>query len=1024
MIIKNIIAFLILAIVQQLAHATSYYVNSEFGNDSWSGKSPVAAGNPSMDGPWQTLGRLSTISLNPGDTVQLACGSQWNETLRIASSGSNASPITISAGPGACEQPPLIDGAIALPNHIWTQYKGAIYRARLPLEYISNSALSENLNGWTNWSPRFDASMSLDTICSGSPLPCMGFVSGTGSGTSLAISNNFSLVGGADYSASALVKAPANTRLKFVIRRGGPTYESLTADQDITGTGNWQTVSFTFRSNRSAPNARFDIEVPNGQVKINLREAHVKRAGPVTGVIGVFVDGAAIRRAHHPNFGRAGVDPDSPFAIIASAGGKTTVDTAGLALPSNGNLTRGLGVSVRTESFAMEERTVAAVTGTRLTLDQPTSYFIRPGYGYFLTGALWMLDSAGEWYFDSSTGDLYVWMPDGAPPGGRVSFNSLAVGIDLKARAFVDLVGLNVKRVGTGVQLGKANTVRMRRMGMAEFSDYGIDADNSRACEVDESGIESTGLDAVKAAGADTTGFVISNSRVAYSGVEARPGGWRTLPRPARGAINVGQNASVFRNEILSPANNGVSIEANSTVEGNYVSRACLRYTDCGGIYADYAANNSSIVGNMIDTVRGDIAGLPTGWPGQAVGIYLDNWGSGITIRKNTVTNADYGIQVHNTNSSTITENLLFGNRRYQIWMQEDTAALRSKGDIFGNRVESNLLVPLGTGPSVFMESELGDTGDFAIFSGNHYSALLSSRPIGELWPTGSAGHTLDEWMAGGQDPNARVTQPTGYASFLVRGGNIVPNSSFGTVEGWSWWNEKSPYAQMTLLSCDFGPCLQIRAGASPSLLVSPNFSITGGQLYRVSFDAVTSQAGQSISVMVRRGGGGTANYETLMPAPESFSGSSRWHRYSFVFRASKTVVANDPSTGERGARVDFEIQPGSSLTLAHLEMVPLKSSEVPLQLRLQLNTSNDSAVVPCTSEDEAASLCSKFIDIKDERIMDWSAPVAPRSGNALYTRDTSLADTDGDGIADVQDACPATPNTAAVNANGCGFDQ
>ena len=156
----------------------------------------------------------------------------------------------------------------------------------------------------------------------------MAFTSGTDSG--MAISNNFPLAGGTKYSVRALVKAPAGTPIKFVLRRGGPTYESLMPDQYVTGTGTWQTVSFSYPATHSAPNARFDIQVLSGKVTVNIREVHVQRAWPAEDVIGVFVDGAAIRRAHHPNFGRADADPDSPYGIIASAGGKTTVDTAGL----------------------------------------------------------------------------------------------------------------------------------------------------------------------------------------------------------------------------------------------------------------------------------------------------------------------------------------------------------------------------------------------------------------------------------------------------------------------------------------------------------------------------------------------------------------------------------------------------------------------------------------------------------------------------------------------------------------------
>lgn len=210
-IIKKTFLLIALIIIQQCAFAATYYVDSEHGNDLWSGQQPAPMGT---NGPWQTLGRLAAAALLPGDTVYLGCGATWNETLRIGASGTRAAPIAIFAGPGTCETPPAIDGAVSIPSHMWKPYGGGIYRARLPMEYISNPGLSENVNGWAHWSPGLDASMSLDTACTGSPLPCMAFTSGAASG--IAISNNFPLAGGINYSASVLVMAPAGTRMKFV----------------------------------------------------------------------------------------------------------------------------------------------------------------------------------------------------------------------------------------------------------------------------------------------------------------------------------------------------------------------------------------------------------------------------------------------------------------------------------------------------------------------------------------------------------------------------------------------------------------------------------------------------------------------------------------------------------------------------------------------------------------------------------------------------------------------------------------
>ena len=379
---------------------------------------------------------------------------------------------------------------------------------------------------------------------------------------------------------------------------------------------------------------------------------------------------------------------------------------------------------------------------------------------------------------------------------------------------------------------------------------------------------------------------------------------------------------------------------------------------------------------------------------------------------------------MHDAYNSTVSGNLLFGNRRYQLWFQEQSAKLRINGDIYGNRVESNLMAPTAGGPSVLLESEIGDTGDFAIFSNNHYSALISSRPVGERSPTGSNSYTLTEWQTARQDISGRVTQPAGYAPFLSNGTNIAPNGNFANnITGWSWWNSTAPYAQSVLQSCSFGPCLQVTAGGSPTLLSSPNFSVTGGQWYRVSFDAATSQTGQGITVVVRRGGGGSAGYENLMPTPESFSGSTTWRRYSFIFQAVKTVIANDPATGERGARVDFQdIQAGSSLTVATLEIVSLTRSQAAMQLRLQNNPSGRSTSIPCSPDDEASNLCDKFVNMTDDSPLDWSSLIPAYSGNAIYTRDMTLVDTDQDGVADVEDSCPKTPAGTAVNARGCGF--
>jgi hypothetical protein len=89
---------------------TTYYVDSEFGNDGNSGTLESA--------PWKTLARVSNASFAPGNRVLLKRGSVWREELNFPSSGIAGEPILVDAyGTGNA---PVISGADLLPVVGWT----------------------------------------------------------------------------------------------------------------------------------------------------------------------------------------------------------------------------------------------------------------------------------------------------------------------------------------------------------------------------------------------------------------------------------------------------------------------------------------------------------------------------------------------------------------------------------------------------------------------------------------------------------------------------------------------------------------------------------------------------------------------------------------------------------------------------------------------------------------------------------------------------------------------------------------
>lgn len=85
------------------AHAANYYISNS-GNDSANGTSPST--------PWATFANANSMTFNPGDTINLACGSSWNQSLTPGGSGNAIAPITITSynNEGCSTEYPVIYG--------------------------------------------------------------------------------------------------------------------------------------------------------------------------------------------------------------------------------------------------------------------------------------------------------------------------------------------------------------------------------------------------------------------------------------------------------------------------------------------------------------------------------------------------------------------------------------------------------------------------------------------------------------------------------------------------------------------------------------------------------------------------------------------------------------------------------------------------------------------------------------------------------------------------------------------------
>ncbi|MBN1184280.1 MAG: hypothetical protein JXB49_18465, partial [Bacteroidales bacterium] len=100
-----LLALFIVSIQGKVMAQSSYYVSSSIGDDTYDGLAPAWDGT---HGPWRTISKVNSQTLNAGSSVLLKRGDVWNEQLTVHNSGSLGVPITYSAyGSG---NNPLISG--------------------------------------------------------------------------------------------------------------------------------------------------------------------------------------------------------------------------------------------------------------------------------------------------------------------------------------------------------------------------------------------------------------------------------------------------------------------------------------------------------------------------------------------------------------------------------------------------------------------------------------------------------------------------------------------------------------------------------------------------------------------------------------------------------------------------------------------------------------------------------------------------------------------------------------------------
>src|SRR5690606_10091200 len=118
-----------------------------------------------------------------------------------------------------------------------------------------------------------------------------------------------------------------------------------------------------------------------------------------------------------------------------------------------------------------------------------------------------------------------------------------------------------------------------------------------------------------------------------------------------------------------------------------------------------------------------------------------------------------------------------------------------------------------------------------------------------------------------------------------------------------------------------------------------------------------------------------------------------------------KTIKVNDPVTQDAGARLDFRSEnPGDTMWIANVEMVPITSVSSSLSTKIILNPTFDSKLVSCADVGIEQQFCGKYVRFTDATPIVWPYTIGALKGEVIYSRENTLVDADGDGITDSQD--------------------
>ena len=326
-----------------------------------------------------------------------------------------------------------------------------------------------------------------------------------------------------------------------------------------------------------------------------------------------------------------------------------------------------------------------------------TSNSVSTAKPFYVEGKLWMLDAPGEWAVQN--GRLYVWSADGQSPEGKVWASANGNGINADNSSGITIDGVSIFSATDGISANGSTNLKVLNTDVNNSARDGIWASGSKGLQVNNSNVSNSrrnGIDGWYS----VNGAVITNSSVSNTGMVG-------MPSETGAGIMFGDGGTnrIDNVRVTNSGYHGISVlhNRNTNLTNSVVDVACVRLTDCAGIYTgarDQLPLTLLIEGNTVSNVKGT----------EGIGIYLDDFANGVTVNKNTVTGNTRGLVLHNAFNNVISNNTLQSNAITHMTLGQDTGNIRNNKVTYNKfnstNGEQNYNMETGTNLKTFISAD------------------------------------------------------------------------------------------------------------------------------------------------------------------------------------------------------------------------------------------------------------------------------------------------------------------------------